>query len=358
MRFAYKINSSYDGFAPRKIPERLQNGTLRLGWALYIDSVEVGDEIWVYFLGPHRFVDGVYIKGVAEVVDYGLRAVWVRPAEVSTTQPLGDPSEGALVAQIVDTRFRQVFLLPEHIGSVPHCDLPTIADTCRNHLCSHCSRWRSLPGVRRAILQTPHRLDGSVEKFAPAFWVIPRRSFLYSEGRIRAGILQTSELFYRFKAGDDAMAYPLALGMHRALSQARRTSFDAIIPVPLSPDKQQLRELDRTGALADELSEILGVPVRRWLSLSDAISKRGLRTTMGFTAREFETEYAGRLLVDQEAGQGGRLLLVDDVCTEGSTLRVCAEALAWANDTSAIVAATAGQMVVRRAVSDASSLLE
>ncbi len=357
MRFVYKINSRYDGFTPRKIPDRLLGGLLGLGWARYIDVVEAGDEVWVYFLGPHRFDDGVYVQGVAETVDYDKSVVYVRPTEYSTSVPMGTLAESSAVAGIVATRYRQVFYLPETIGAVENCTLLGVANTCRRRLCSHCSTWRALPGVSRTILRTPPRLDGFVERFAPAYWVIPRRSFLYREGSPKPGVQRTSDLFYRFKAGDANMAYPLALGMHRALARARRTDFDAVVPVPLSPEKAERGELHRTGALAGELGKILGVPVRPWLSLERVVSKRALRTNLGYSAAEFEAAYARNLAIDTEAATAARILLVDDVCTEGSTLRVCARALGQPSRGCSVVASTAGQMVVRPAVVDSSPLL-
>jgi hypothetical protein len=53
LKFLYKIYSGYDGFTPARIPERLlPRSILRLSWARYMDSVEVGDEVWIYFHPP------------------------------------------------------------------------------------------------------------------------------------------------------------------------------------------------------------------------------------------------------------------------------------------------------------------
>ena len=54
---------------------------------------------------------------------------------------------------------------------------------------------------------------------------------------------------------------------------------------------------------------------------------------------------------------GDRVLLVDDVCTEGSTLRVCAGAIHSHNPTAQIVAVTAGQMTVKQAIRNAATLI-
>jgi hypothetical protein len=357
MKFLYKIHSGYDGFTPQKIPERVHGHTLRLGWKLYIDVIEEGDEIWVYFHGQHKFKNGVYLKGIAEDIDYDRHVVLLRVSKFETSQPISSDADSLRIAAVVAPRYRQVFLLPEELEAAPTCTVATSADTCKARLCGACSKWKALPTVNRRILKTPHRLDGKIDRFAPAFWVIPSRSFLYQESRpIRPGVRRTSELFMRFKTGDENLAYPLALGMQRALAKAHRLDFDAVVPVPLSPEKAKNGEFNRTRALAKELALLLGAPVREWLTLSHSVSKRKLRTGLGFTASEFENNYATKLLADPRFSTVGSVLLVDDVCTEGSTLRVCAAAIRHVHPTAAIIAATAGQMTVKRVVKDASTL--
>ncbi|MBI2697616.1 MAG: hypothetical protein HYX31_00385 [Mycobacterium sp.] len=38
-------------------------------------TVEEGDEVWVYFQGPHRFDNGVCAKGIVEDIDPGMSEV-------------------------------------------------------------------------------------------------------------------------------------------------------------------------------------------------------------------------------------------------------------------------------------------
>ncbi len=361
MKYVYKIHSNYDGFTPGRIASRLEGKgtTLRLGWKRYVDVVEPGDEIWVYFHGRHSFLNGVYAKGIAEDVAYDEHAVLLRVTEYSTEVPLTDPKLSARIASVVSTRYQQVFVLPENIEAAPVCSVTTTAASCQARACASCPAWVRMPTVNRRILETPHRLTGRVDRFAPAYWVIPNRSFLYRGGRtIRRGIRRSSELFSRFKTGEAALAFPLALGMHRALAKARRLDFDAIVPVPLSPEKTERGELHCTLALSKELRRLMSVRVAQWLTLEKPISKRMLRTGMGYGASTFEAAYAATLNTDGRLAKVESVLLVDDVCTEGSTLRVCAEAMRRLNPDVQVVATTAGQMAVRNAVSDATTLWE
>jgi hypothetical protein len=55
VKFLFKINSGFDGFRPARIPDRLEpGGLLPLGWDRYIDAVDDGSEVWVYFRGPRH----------------------------------------------------------------------------------------------------------------------------------------------------------------------------------------------------------------------------------------------------------------------------------------------------------------
>lgn len=170
--------------------------------------------------------------------------------------------------------------------------------------------------------------------------------------------MEQVQLFSRFKTGEAALAFPLALGMHRALAKAHRLDFDLIVPVPLSPDKAKSGELHRTLVLARELGRLMSVRVEQWLTLNEPISKRKLRLGKGYGASAFEAAYEGALNIDKGISRVESVLLVDDVCTEGSTLRVCAEVMRGHNPNIQIVAATAGQMTVKNAVSDATTLWE
>src|SRR4051812_24816241 len=115
MKFLFKIWSGYDGFTPSKIPDRQSGGQVELNWTHYIESVEQDAEVWVYFGGPQRYENGVYIKGAVERVDLPGEKVFLRVTEVSTTSPLTDSATSARVAAVVRPRNRQVFVLPEEL---------------------------------------------------------------------------------------------------------------------------------------------------------------------------------------------------------------------------------------------------
>jgi hypothetical protein len=357
VKFVYKINSSYDGFRPTRIPDRLEGKRLELGWKTYIEVVELGDEIWVYFLGRHKFEPGIYARGIAEAIDYESRQLTLRVTKYAVDKPLTDPALTTKLAKLVAIRYRQVFVLPDELDVAPACTVSGTADSCKQRSCASCPNWKRLPIIDRGNLLVPHRLSGYVDRYAPGFWSIPSRSYLFRSSKlIRVGIRRTSELFYRFKTGEGALAFPLALAAHRALAKAQRLDFDAVVPVPLSPDKASAGELNRTLALARELGQLLDAPVRdKWLRLTKPVSKKRLRVQGGLSVAAFEQAYRDALEISPSVS-GASLLIVDDVCTEGSTLRVCAEALSAPG--RRIVAATAAQMAVHPVVRRPDALWE
>src|SRR5262249_25119607 len=114
VKFLYKIHSGYDGFRPAVIHDRRdEHGRLRLGWQNYLDSVEEGSEVWVYFKGPHKFENGVYAKGLVEAVDIEDGAVLLGDLEFSLDEPLTDDETSERVAEVVQRWGQQVFVFPE-----------------------------------------------------------------------------------------------------------------------------------------------------------------------------------------------------------------------------------------------------
>jgi hypothetical protein len=352
MKFLYKIYSGYDGFTPRKIPERmLDGGRLVLGWTRYADVLELGHEVWVYFHGPRVAPPGVYVKGFVRAVDDAARQVILQVRELDTKTPLTDAEMSARIAEVVRRPYgRQVFVAPEELEPVAVCTL----DNCRERRCDRCARWNKLPIISYDDYQWPARL-GNVDEYFPGYWVVPSMCFLYrGGGRIAPAIEAGSRMFYQFKLGEAAYAFPLARGLYEALRRSGELDFGAVVPVPLSPDKS--KELHRTRELARELARLLGTRVIEVLSLANPISKRRMRND-GVSVAQFERAYMRELRIDESWAGTSRVLLVDDVCTHGSTLKLCATLLRRTYPEMEVVAGTAGQMIVKEAVTDPAVLL-
>ena len=344
MRFLYKIHSGFDGFRPAVIPQRMAQGggRLRLVWRRYIDVVEKGWECWIYFHGPHRFDNGVYVEGIVDDVDLVSSEVSLRVRKHSTTSPIAGPETCERVAEVVAPRYRQVFVWPDDWTVAPECGLAA----CLERRCEDCVTWVGLPLIQEGHATAPKRLRWSVyEDVVPAYWMIPRRCYAR---QIESEIRELTRRFTGFKLGEMAYAFPFARGMFEQLRRRELLDYDFVVPVPLSPDKVANGEVHRTLELARELGRLLAVPVREVLTLTSPVSKRRMKAA-GYTTAEFERAYRKGLCVDLPA-ETGRILLVDDVMTGGSTAAQALSAIRAERPEAKVVVATAGQMIVKESV--------
>jgi ComF family protein len=100
-------------------------------------------------------------------------------------------------------------------------------------------------------------------------------------------------------------------------------TYDAVVPVPLHAARKRDRGYNQAEDLAREIARAGRIPVR-----SDGLRRirpTGTQTRLGGRGRGENLEGAFR--ADPGRVRGLRLLLVDDVCTTGSTLSHCREEL-------------------------------
>lgn len=349
-QFVYKIWSGYDQFTPDTIQRRLRKGRLRLGWKRYLDEVDAGTRVYVYFFGQGSFENGVYIDGRIVDVDRSHHRVTIAADRFDPTSPLTDPETSRRIGDLVRPRGRQVFVLPEAFrvpGDVGACSLDGDGASCVQLQCGSCPVWAQLPRIATGDYTWPNRLTPlakRIDRFVPAYWIIPRRSYI-PRNDAKPGIRHTSDLFYALKTGDKSKAYPFALGIETALDPT--TGFDCIVPIPLSPDKAKRKEIHRTRLIARHLSTPLNAPVREYLKLTTPLSKRGGRS---YTQAQYERAYEGALTVSGGLRRNNTALLVDDVATHGSTLAAAVKAMLKVDPTIRITVTTAGLMVLKETV--------
>ncbi len=129
---------------------------------------------------------------------------------------------------------------------------------------------------------------------------------------------------------------PIAAAMTAAAPAA-----DVVTWVPCTPERRRRRGFDPAELLARALARRMGLPVRSCLRRLDRQPQ---------TARSRAGRLAGPDLRVRRARIGGRVLVVDDVCTTGSTLRAAAAALrsGGAGSVVAAVATVSGKLPPRR----------
>lgn len=134
------------------------------------------------------------------------------------------------------------------------------------------------------------------------------------------GVLE--KLLHAFKFNrhdflDDALASLLA-------SILRERAFDAVVPVPMSRKKERRRGYNQAELLARALAKRIGVRCEMLLT------KTADGTTQSLLPRDQRAANVRHAFRAAAASKGKAILLIDDICTTGETLRACANELARA----------------------------
>ncbi len=129
------------------------------------------------------------------------------------------------------------------------------------------------------------------------------------------------EAIHRLKySGQVALAEPLAAYLELAASGEDPS---VIAPVPLHPKRLQARGYNQSELLARQLGQRLGRPVAGLLA-----RVRETEDQIGLKRNERQANVKGAFdCPSPEDVRGQSVLLVDDVCTTGSTLFACADSL-------------------------------
>lgn len=119
-----------------------------------------------------------------------------------------------------------------------------------------------------------------------------------------------------------AVADKLAQLLHDAYRRYNMAA-DVIIPVPLHSSRYKERGYNQSELLARGLSRYLNIP----LDTRTLVRTRKTKSQMKLGSEERHQNVSGAFAVKETSLKLRQVLLIDDVCTTGSTLDACAAAL-------------------------------
>jgi competence protein ComFC len=177
--------------------------------------------------------------------------------------------------------------------------------------------------------------DGSGESHLCALCLGRRPSFSKHRSAARyEGVVKDVILLYKYRDLGDFIIR--SLGREEDLW----SGLDAIVPVPLHPAKERRRGFNQARSLARRLAQRTRVPlVHKHLQ-----KVRPTPAQTSLEARDRGTNLKGAFRVRKPSAVAGKVvLLVDDVCTTGSTLGECSRTLrlAGAREVRAVTVARA-----------------
>lgn len=199
--------------------------------------------------------------------------------------------------------------------------LPRVCHVCGIRLapherfaCTHCLTQLPRTGYHR------RRLNPMEERFAGQFpFERATGHFFYTRDSALSTLIQDMK-YRRFPAIGEMLGALIASELY---STGFFSGTDYIIPVPMHWMKQMRRGYNQTEHIARGISVSTSIPIS--LNLR-AIKSHKTQTSMTMEQRLTNTAGLFRLSDSREL-DGKRVLLVDDICTTGSTLRSAAEAI-------------------------------
>lgn len=185
-------------------------------------------------------------------------------------------------------------LCAECVGQIPLVDFP---------VCARCGDTVVAEGLCAQCRVAPLQIDCI-------------RSVAYFEGVLRKAV---HWLKYR---GRTALAEPLGALMV-AYWEQYPMPVDSVVPVPLHPARLRERGFNQAALLAREMARQVGLVV----DVRTLTRRRATASQVGLNAVQRKENVRGAFGCSEGSLVGRRVLLVDDVCTTGSTLEACALAL-------------------------------
>lgn len=195
--------------------------------------------------------------------------------------------------------------------------------------CPFCGRVQDVPGICQDCMRSlPWTDEGrTLRELEPG---LPCAAPLWYTGLVREGIRR-----FKFHNGVGA-AGPLGGLIAQAAAERFSGAFDTVAWVPVSAKRLRQRGYDQSRLLAERACELWDVEPEPLLrKIRDNPAQSSLRSAEE-RRRNTQGAYAA-----SGAAYGKRVLLIDDICSTGSTLSSCAAALREAGAAEVVCAVAA-----------------
>ena len=182
--------------------------------------------------------------------------------------------------------------------------------------CPFCEHILEHPGICPACEKTLPRIeDLPVRELGGG---LRCASPLWYEGDVRQGLLR-----FKFRGARTA-AGPMGMLLAESAAEAFPGEFDTVTWVPVSKKRRRKRGFDQAELLARSACKYWDTkPIRLLNKVVDNPAQSGIRDDSGRRANVLGVYDP----VDEALIRDHRILLVDDICTTGSTLGECARVL-------------------------------
>ncbi len=142
------------------------------------------------------------------------------------------------------------------------------------------------------------------------------------------GLLQ--QAIFAFKYRNLRALAPELAGLLSEYLDSHPIRGDCLVPVPLHARRMRQRGYNQAGLLARELGKLHGLPMEEGLLRR----VRDASPQVDATSRQQRKENVAGGFAASGTATGGKIILIDDVATTGSTLSACAAALKEAGASS------------------------
>jgi ComF family protein len=142
----------------------------------------------------------------------------------------------------------------------------------------------------------------------------------------------------KYKSNKDIGVYMGELMGSTLLSSNRFNNIDALIPLPLYPDKERKRGYNQATVICEGMAKTMNIPVLT----NNVIRQRFTETQTRKHRVERWQNVEGSFVVNNPAALSGKnILLVDDVITTGATIEACGSTILQCEGAKLFVASLA-----------------